>query len=155
MSPTAVPSGKLGFSSSICSAKGLPGGNPSLEGETQLGRATDTAPITAMTTQMIHASLKVENRTLSPAYWFLLGVAIMNDLTCMIQGCQARVYSPAGTQHVCKEHFLSFLTWRRRKGQQMFIHYAGLTMEQRDPIAVEWSKTVTVIEGAAGATQKP
>jgi hypothetical protein len=72
--------------------------------------------------------------------------AAMNDLNCMIQGCQARVYSPAGTQHVCKEHFLSFLTWRRRKGQQMFIHYAGLTMEQRDPIAVEWSKTVSIIE---------
>ena len=84
-------------------------------------------------TEMFHASLKVENRVTGPAYWLLPGVAIMNDLTCMIQGCQARVYSPAGTQHVCKEHFLSFLTWRRRKGQQMFIHYAGLTMDQRDP----------------------
>ena len=78
----------------------------------------------------------------------------MNDLTCMIQGCQAKVYSPAGTQHVCKEHFLSFLTWRRRKGHQMFVHYAGLAMEQRDPIAAEWSKTVTVIEGPAGAAPK-
>jgi len=78
----------------------------------------------------------------------------MNDLACMIQGCQARVYSPAGTQHVCKEHFLSYLTWRRRKGQQMFVHYAGLTMEQRDPIAAEWSKTVSIIEGPAGPTHK-
>ena len=61
----------------------------------------------------------------------------MNDLNCLIQGCQGKVYAPAGTQHVCKEHFLSFLTWRRRKGPQMFIHYAGLTMEQRDSIAAE------------------
>ncbi|HSA65407.1 MAG TPA: hypothetical protein VLE25_12010 [Nitrospira sp.] len=74
----------------------------------------------------------------------------MNDLSCMIQGCQGRVYSPAGTQHVCKEHFLSFLTWRRRKGPQMFTHYAGLTMEQRDSIAAEWSKTVSVVEAPTG-----
>lgn len=79
----------------------------------------------------------------------------MNDLNCMIQGCQAKVYSPAGTQHVCKEHFLSFLTWRRRKGAQMFVHYAGLTMEQRDPIAAEWSKTVSIIEASSGLPQKP
>jgi hypothetical protein len=69
----------------------------------------------------------------------------MNDFQCMIQGCQAKVYSPAGTQHVCKEHFLSFLTWRRRKGAQMFVHYAGLSMDQRDPIAAEWSKTVSTV----------
>jgi hypothetical protein len=82
------------------------------------------------------------------------GAAVMNDFHCMIQGCQANVYSPAGTQHVCKEHFFSFLTWRRRKGAQMFSHYAGLTMEQRDPIAGEWSKTVSIIE-APTAPQKP
>lgn len=104
--------------------------------------------------QVFRTSLKVENRIVAPAYCCLPGVAIMNDLTCMIQGCQAKVYSPAGTQHVCKEHFLSFLTWRRRKGQQMFIHYAGLTMEQRDPIAAEWSKTVSIIEAPTGPTQK-
>jgi hypothetical protein len=103
---------------------------------------------------MFHAFLKVENRVEGPAYWLLRGVAIMNDLTCMIQGCQAKVYSPAGTQHVCKEHFLSFLTWRRRKGQQMFIHYAGLTMEHRDPIAGEWSKTVSIIEGPSSPAPK-
>ena len=78
----------------------------------------------------------------------------MNDLNCMIQGCQAKVYSPAGTQHVCKEHFLSFLTWRRRKGPQMFIHYAGLTMEQRDSIAAEWSKTVSIVEAPTGSAPK-
>jgi hypothetical protein len=35
----------------------------------------------------------------------------------------------------------------------MFIHYAGLAMEQRDPIAAEWSKTVSIIEAPA-PTQK-
>ena len=70
----------------------------------------------------------------------------MSDLSCLIPGCQAKVYAPAGTQSVCKEHFLSFLTWRRRKGPQMFSHYAGLTMEQRDSITAEWSKTVSIIE---------
>ena len=78
----------------------------------------------------------------------------MNDLNCLIQGCQGKVYAPAGTQHVCKEHFLSFLTWRRRKGPQMFIHYAGLTMEQRDSITAEWSKTVSITEAPAAAAPK-
>ena len=70
----------------------------------------------------------------------------MSDLHCMIQGCQAKVYAPAGTQNVCKEHFLSFLTWRRRKGPQMFNLYAGMAMEQRDIIAAEWAKTIRVEE---------
>jgi len=73
----------------------------------------------------------------------------MNELNCLIQGCQARVYAPAGTQSVCKEHFLSFLTWRRRKGPQMFTHYAGLTMEQRDSIAAEWARTISILETPA------
>lgn len=70
----------------------------------------------------------------------------MNDLNCMIQGCQGKVYAPAGTQHVCKEHFLSYLTWRRRKGAQMFTTYAGMTMEQRDPLVAEWARTIQVEE---------
>jgi hypothetical protein len=78
----------------------------------------------------------------------------MNELNCLIQGCQAKVYAPAGTQSVCKEHFLSFLTWRRRKGPQMFTHYAGLTMELRDSIAAEWAKTVSMIEAPAGSAPK-
>ena len=96
----------------------------------------------------------VENRNQGPAYCRLQGVVIMNSPNCMIQGCQAKVYSPAGTQHVCKEHFLSFLTWRRRKGPQMFTHYAGLSMEQRDPVAAEWSKTVSIIESSSTPAQK-
>ena len=133
---------------------GLSGGSPSRDDETHLEKARDTRQIAAIETEIFDASLKVENRGAGPAYWLLLGVAIMNDLTCMIEGCQARVYSPAGTQHVCKEHFLSFLTWRRRKGQQMFIHYAGLTMEQRDPVASEWSKTVSIIEAPTAPASK-
>ena len=73
----------------------------------------------------------------------------MNELNFLIQGCQAKVYAPAGTQSVCKEHFLSFLTWRRRKGPQMFTHYAGLTMEQRDSITAEWAKTISFLEAPA------
>ena len=29
--------------------------------------------------------------------------------------------------------FLNYLTWRRRKGPQMFMKYAGMTMEARAP----------------------
>jgi hypothetical protein len=64
----------------------------------------------------------------------------------MIQGCQAKVYAPAGTQSVCKEHFSNFLTWRRRKGPQMFLKYAGMTMEERDTVAAEWAKIVRIEE---------
>jgi hypothetical protein len=45
----------------------------------------------------------------------------MSDTSCMIQGCQGRVYAPAGTQSICREHFFRFLTWRRRRGPQMFV----------------------------------
>lgn len=66
----------------------------------------------------------------------------MSGQRCLIEGCQAKVYAPAGTQSVCKDHFLSFLTWRRRRGPQMFRKYAGMTMEERDQIAAEWRQTV-------------
>jgi hypothetical protein len=79
----------------------------------------------------------------------------MNELNCIIQGCQAKVYSPAGTQHVCKEHFLSFLTWRRRKGSQMFIKYAAMTMEERNAIVAEWQKTVTIADIPTLSAPKP
>jgi hypothetical protein len=36
----------------------------------------------------------------------------------------------------------------------MFVHYAGLTMEQRDPVAAEWSKTVSIIEAPSGSAPK-
>jgi hypothetical protein len=72
----------------------------------------------------------------------------MSELTCMIEGCQAKAYAPAGTQSVCKEHFLSFLTWRRRKGSQMFTKYAAMTMEERNAVVVEWQKTVAIVDVA-------
>ena len=66
----------------------------------------------------------------------------MSGQSCLIEGCQARVYAPAGTQSVCKDHFLSFLTWRRHRGPQMFRKYAGMTMEERDQITAEWRQTL-------------
>ena len=125
----------------------------------------------------------------------------MHDLARLIKGCQARVYAPAGTHSICREHFLSYLTWpallmsasaaiadprlrrafgqrahpsdpqrtarvrikssrlcalvsrhgsaisqrtvmnnvgsRRRKGLQMFMKYAEMTMEEREPFVTE------------------
>ena len=70
----------------------------------------------------------------------------MHDLNCLTKGCQAKVYAPAGTTVSCREHFLNFLTWRRRKGPQMFMKYAGMTMEERDPVSAEWPKTIQIEE---------
>jgi len=78
----------------------------------------------------------------------------MHDLTCLIKSCQAKVYAPAGTHSICREHFLSYLTWRRRKGPQMFMKYAGMTMEERDPLVAEWAKTVTIVDAPNAAVQK-
>ncbi len=68
----------------------------------------------------------------------------MTDQSCLIKDCPERVYAPAGTNTVCKEHFQNFVKWRRRKGPQMFHKYAGMTMEERDSVAAEWQKTVPV-----------
>lgn len=78
----------------------------------------------------------------------------MHDLTCLIQSCQTKVYAPAGTHSVCRAHFLSYLTWRRRKGPQMFIKYAGMTMEERDPLVAEWANTIRVEEAPAASLPK-
>jgi hypothetical protein len=37
----------------------------------------------------------------------------------------------------------------------MFVHYAGLSMDQRDPIAAEWSKTVSTVEAPSTTASKP
>jgi hypothetical protein len=66
----------------------------------------------------------------------------MHDLRCMIHGCQAKVYAPAGTHSICRAHFLSYLTWRRRKGPQMFMKYA------------EWANTIRVEETPTAAAPK-
>ncbi|MGB4069880.1 MAG: hypothetical protein WBK08_17765 [Nitrospira sp.] len=66
----------------------------------------------------------------------------MLDTSCCVLNCLERPYAPAGTRSVCKDHFLSFLTWRRRRGTQMFHSYAGMTMGERDTIVAEWVKTI-------------
>src|SRR5688572_17079832 len=103
---------------------------PSGEGE--------TATVTRRNT-MFRATLRLFGRRRSAAgphciYGMISGIlchiqgeAPMSGQSCLIEGCQARVYAPAGTQSVCKDHFLGFLTWRRRRGPQMFRKYAGMT----------------------------
>ena len=70
----------------------------------------------------------------------------MQGSHCRVPNCQAKPYAPAGTESVCRNHFLQFLTWRRRRGPQMFLRYAGMTMEERDTIAAEWIKTIRIDE---------
>ena len=70
----------------------------------------------------------------------------MHDTRCCVTNCLANPYAPAGTQSVCKDHFLSFLTWRRRRGPQMFSTYAGMSMVERDTITAEWMKTIRIDE---------
>ncbi len=88
----------------------------------------------------------VDNQPVRPAYSRTEAEHKMHDLICLIKGCQARVYAPAGTHSICREHFLNYLTWRRRKGPQMFMKYAGMTMEARDPLVAEWANTIRVEE---------
>lgn len=75
----------------------------------------------------------------------------MLETNCRVPNCLARPYAPAGTRSVCKDHFLNFLTWRRRRGAQMFHTYAGMAMEQRDVIVAEWMKTIRLDEAPAAA----
>ena len=63
---------------------------------------------------------------------------------CLVPNCTQRPYAPAGTGAACKEHFLDFLKWRRRKGAQMFSTYAAMTMPERDVVAAEWVQTVRI-----------
>jgi hypothetical protein len=98
--------------------------------------------------------VKVDNQPFRSAYYDSYWEDGMHDLTCMIQGCQAKVYAPAGTHSVCRAHFLSYLTWRRRKGPQMFMKYAGMTMEERDPLVAEWANTIRVEEAPTATAPK-
>ena len=67
----------------------------------------------------------------------------MSDQTCLIGGCTQPLYAPAGTRAVCKEHFLDFVKWRRKKGgMAMFRKYSAMTMEERDPTVDEWAQTI-------------
>jgi hypothetical protein len=75
----------------------------------------------------------------------------MLDTQCCVPNCLERSYAPAGTRSVCKDHFLSFLTWRRRRGTQMFHTYAGMSMEERNTIVAEWVKTIRTDDMPAAA----
>ena len=67
----------------------------------------------------------------------------MSTEECLTEGCTLSGYAPAGTRTLCKEHFLNFLTWRRKKGgMAMFKKYGSMTMEERDPTVEEWHQTV-------------
>ncbi len=70
----------------------------------------------------------------------------MNDHSCAIGGCTTRVYAPAGTGALCKDHFLAYLTWRRKKGTQMFFKYGAMPMDQRDAVVAEWAKSLAADE---------
>lgn len=66
----------------------------------------------------------------------------MNAESCLVGGCTENPYAPAGTQSLCKEHFLQFLTWRKKKGGLgMFKKYSAMTMDERDSIVEEWGHT--------------
>jgi len=69
----------------------------------------------------------------------------MHDVCC-VPNCHTGAYAPAGTKSVCRDHFLTFLTWRRRRGPQMFHTYAAMTMEQRDAVAAEWINTIRIAD---------
>jgi hypothetical protein len=96
----------------------------------------------------------VDNPSPPPPYCYEQSEYAMHDLRCMIHGCQAKVYAPAGTHSICRAHFLSYLTWRRRKGPQMFMKYAGMTMEERDPLVAEWANTIRVEEAPTASAPK-
>ena len=68
----------------------------------------------------------------------------MSTEPCLIQGCTQPYYGPAGSRALCKEHFLDFLNWRRKKGGLgMFKKYGAMTMVERDPTVDEWASTIT------------
>ncbi len=68
----------------------------------------------------------------------------MSIESCLIGGCTEPLYAPAGTRSLCKEHFLLFVAWRKKKGGMgMFKKYSALTMEERDTTVDEWAKAVT------------
>ncbi len=75
----------------------------------------------------------------------------MLNASCCVPNCLERPYAPAGTRSICKDHFLSFLTWRRRRGTQMFHTYAGMSMGERDTIVAEWVKTIRTDDMPAAA----
>jgi hypothetical protein len=71
----------------------------------------------------------------------------MSQEGCLIGGCTNTIYAPAGTGSLCKDHFIDFVKWRRKKGgMAMFRKYSGMNMQERDTIVQDWGKTVVVTE---------
>lgn len=67
----------------------------------------------------------------------------MTTDSCLIGGCTEPLYAPAGTRSLCKEHFLHFISWRRKKGGLgMFKKYSAMNMEERDTIVEEWAQSL-------------
>ena len=67
----------------------------------------------------------------------------MSDQNCLIGGCTQSLYAPAGTHALCKEHFLDFVTWRRKKGGvPLFRKYSAMTMQERNATVDEWAQTI-------------
>ncbi len=63
----------------------------------------------------------------------------MSNEPCLIEGCTETAYAPAGTQGLCKEHFLQFSAWRKKKGGLSFFKkYSAMSMEDRDRTIEEW-----------------
>ncbi len=63
--------------------------------------------------------------------------------SCLIDECPDALYAPAGTRSLCKDHFLQFLMWRKKKGGLgMFRKYSSMPMDARDTIVQEWTSTV-------------
>jgi hypothetical protein len=50
--------------------------------------------------------------------------------------------------------FLSKPSWRRRKGPQMLMKYAGMTMGEQDPLVAEWANTIRVEEVSTASAPK-
>jgi|CXWL01.1.fsa_nt_gi hypothetical protein len=69
---------------------------------------------------------------------------ILSQQRCLIQDCGNRIYAPGGKSALCRDHFLEYVKWRRKRGLAMFTKYAAMTMDERDLIVSEWSKTVKV-----------
>jgi hypothetical protein len=76
----------------------------------------------------------------------------------MLSICPTRAGSCYGAGLICLLQatgaFLNYLTRRRRKGPQMFMKYAGMTMEERDPLVAEWANTIRGEEAPTASAPK-
>jgi len=91
----------------------------------------------------LHCGILIGHTSFEKRLLTVKEVLLMNTEPCLIGGCTELLYAPAGTRTLCKEHFLQFLTWRKKKGGLgMFKKYSAMTMDERDPTVEEWAQTV-------------